>query len=53
MNEIVNLYLKGEYTVPKTEVIPYIEYYFENMYYFDTTIPTDTQLKVVQDWVVL
>jgi len=38
MNEIMGLYLKGEYDVPKVEVISDNEYYFIDNEYFNVTI---------------
>jgi hypothetical protein len=35
MDEIIDLYLKGEYNIPKVEFIPDNEYYFYNKKYFN------------------
>lgn len=34
MNEVIDLYLKGEYNVPKVEVVSDNEYYFIDSTYF-------------------
>jgi hypothetical protein len=36
MNEVINLYLTGEYDIPQVEVVSDNEYYFMNPTYFDT-----------------
>ena len=36
MNEIIDLYLQGEYEVQKVEVVSDNEYYFIDMKYFKT-----------------
>lgn len=38
MNELIDLYLKGEYDVQKLKAISDNEYYFENKEYFNGTI---------------
>lgn len=37
MNEVIDLYIKGEYEVPKVEVVSDNEYHFNNKDYFNST----------------